>query len=64
MAGDRRALCPGYGIDTQVIGWSATKSVTNALIGIWRRDKLSLEGDRRHSLRSPPPSPSTTCCAW
>ena len=36
---------PGYGIDTQVIGWSATKSVTNALIGILvRQDKLSLDG--------------------
>src|SRR5436853_251895 len=28
---------PGYGIDTQVMGWSATKSVTNALIGILAR---------------------------
>jgi CubicO group peptidase (beta-lactamase class C family) len=36
---------PGYGIDTQVIGWSATKSATNALIGILvRQGKLSLEG--------------------
>ena len=25
---------PGYGVDTPVIGWSATKSVTNALLGI------------------------------
>ena len=36
---------PGYGTDTQVIGWSATKSVTNALIGILvRQGKLSVEG--------------------
>jgi CubicO group peptidase (beta-lactamase class C family) len=36
---------PGYGIDTQLIGWSATKSVTNALIGILvRQGKLSVEG--------------------
>jgi CubicO group peptidase (beta-lactamase class C family) len=35
----------GYGIDTQVMGWSATKSVTNALIGILaRQGKVSLEG--------------------
>ena len=35
----------GYGIDTQVIGWSATKSVTNALIGILvRQGKLSPTG--------------------
>jgi CubicO group peptidase (beta-lactamase class C family) len=36
---------PGYAIDTQVIGWSATKSVTNALIGILvRQGRLSVEG--------------------
>jgi CubicO group peptidase (beta-lactamase class C family) len=35
----------GYGVDTQVMGWSATKSVTNALIGILvRQGKLSVEG--------------------
>ena len=60
---------PGYGIDTQVIGWSATKSVTNALIGILvRQGKLPSTAPRR----SPPgrirrihatPSPSTICCA-
>ena len=36
---------PGYGIDTELIGWSATKSVTNALIGILvRQGKVSLDG--------------------
>jgi len=36
---------PGYGVDTQVTGWSATKSVTNALIGILvRQGKLAVEG--------------------
>lgn len=36
---------PGYGIDTQVMGWSATKSVTNALIGILvQQGKLSVAG--------------------
>jgi CubicO group peptidase (beta-lactamase class C family) len=34
---------PGYGVDTPVIGWSATKSVTNALLGILvRRGKLDM----------------------
>ena len=36
---------PGYGVDTPLIGWSATKSVTNALLGILVRDgKLSMSG--------------------
>src|SRR5215475_13297081 len=40
---DRYAL--GYGIDTQMMGWSATKSVTNALIGILvRQGKVALDG--------------------
>jgi hypothetical protein len=33
----------GYGVDTPVIGWSATKSVTNALLGILvRQGKLDM----------------------
>jgi len=36
---------PGYGIDTQMTGWSMTKSVTNALIGILvRQGKVSMDG--------------------
>ena len=60
----------GYGIDTQVIGWSATKSVTNALIGILvRQGKLSVERSRANRAPGPhpriraTPSRSTTCCA-
>jgi CubicO group peptidase (beta-lactamase class C family) len=49
---------PGYGIDTQVIGWSATKSVTNALIGILvRQGKLSLEGPAPIAAWSDPRDP-------
>lgn len=35
---------PGYGVDTPVIGWSATKSVINALLGILvRHSKLDMQ---------------------
>src|SRR5260221_6396651 len=35
---------PGYGVDTPVIGWSATKSVTNALLGILvHQGKLAMD---------------------
>ena len=50
----------GYGVDTPLIGWSATKSVINALIGILvRQGKLAVETpaatlarlrDRRQSI--------------
>jgi CubicO group peptidase (beta-lactamase class C family) len=39
---------PGYGVDTPVAGWSATKSVTNALIGI-----LVLQGRLKVSEPAP-----------
>ncbi|MGP8122945.1 MAG: serine hydrolase domain-containing protein [Xanthobacteraceae bacterium] len=35
---------PGYGVDTPILGWSATKSVVNALIGILvRQGKLKVD---------------------
>ena len=34
---------PGYGVDTRLLGWSMTKSVTNALLGILvRQGKLDM----------------------
>ena len=53
---------PGYGVDSALIGWSATKSVTNALLGILvRQGKLDMNapapiaawadpGDPRHAI--------------
>jgi CubicO group peptidase (beta-lactamase class C family) len=53
---------PGYGVDTPLLGWSVTKSVVNALIGILVREgRLSVNGpapvprwrsssDQRHSI--------------
>src|SRR5260370_35961918 len=53
---------PGFGLDTPVHGWSATKSVNNALLGILvRQGKLSMQdpapiaawqgsGDRRRAI--------------
>jgi CubicO group peptidase (beta-lactamase class C family) len=35
---------PGYGVDTPLLGWSATKTVVNAMIGVLVREgKLSVE---------------------
>jgi CubicO group peptidase (beta-lactamase class C family) len=48
----------GYGVDTQVSGWSATKSVTNALIGILvRQGKLSISGPAPIAAWSDPKDP-------
>jgi CubicO group peptidase (beta-lactamase class C family) len=42
VIGERYA--PGYGVDTPLIGWSMTKSVTNALLGILVREgKLEVD---------------------
>jgi CubicO group peptidase (beta-lactamase class C family) len=36
---------PGYGVDTPMLGWSMTKSVTNALLGVLVRDgRISVTG--------------------
>ena len=36
---------PGYGVDTQIHGWSAAKSITSALVGILvRQGRLSVDG--------------------
>jgi CubicO group peptidase (beta-lactamase class C family) len=49
---------PGYGIDTQLTGWSMTKSVTNALIGILvRQGKVSMDGPAPISAWSRPSDP-------
>lgn len=48
----------GYGVDTPVIGWSATKSVTNALIGVLaRQGKLSPTGPAPIAAWSDPKDP-------
>ena len=58
---------PGFGIDTPILGYSATKSVISALIGILvRQGKLAVD-DRRRSRRGrirmipTMPSRSTIC---
>jgi CubicO group peptidase (beta-lactamase class C family) len=59
---------PGIGVDTPLIGWSMTKSVTNALIGIQvKQHKISVEGPAPIAEWSDPRDPdmesrSTTCC--
>ncbi len=49
---------PGIGVDTPLHGWSMTKSVTNALIGILaRQGKLSVDGPAPGPARSDPKDP-------
>ena len=49
---------PGYGIDTQLVGWSMTKSITNALIGILvRQGRLSMDGPAPIAAWSDPRDP-------
>jgi CubicO group peptidase (beta-lactamase class C family) len=49
---------PGVGIDTPLIGWSATKSVMNALAGILvRQGRLSLHGPAPVAAWSDPKDP-------
>ena len=49
----------GYGVDTPTMGWSMTKSVTNALLGVLVREgKISIRtGAGRGLVRSQGPAP-------
>ncbi|RJF87844.1 class C beta-lactamase-related serine hydrolase [Oleomonas cavernae] len=52
---------PGYGVDTPIAGWSMTKSVTNALIGILvRQGKLSVNGPAPVAAWADPADPRHT----
>lgn len=49
---------PGYGVDTPIQGWSMTKSVTNALIGILvRQGRLDVNGPAPVAAWSDPADP-------
>lgn len=49
---------PGYGVDTPIQGWSMTKSVTNALIGVLvRQGRLSVDGPAPVAAWSNPGDP-------
>ena len=49
---------PGFGVETPIHGWSMTKSVTNALIGVLvRQGKLSLDGPAPVAAWSNPSDP-------
>lgn len=52
---------PGHGIDTPILGWSATKSVISALIGILVRDgKLRVDGPAPVAAWQSPSDPRHT----
>jgi CubicO group peptidase (beta-lactamase class C family) len=49
---------PGYGVETPMLGWSMTKSVLNALVGILVREgKLSITGPAPVSAWADPADP-------
>jgi len=49
---------PGYGVDTPVIGWSMTKSVTNALLGaLVRQGRLDMNAPAPIAAWSDPTDP-------
>jgi CubicO group peptidase (beta-lactamase class C family) len=49
---------PGYGVNTPILGWSMTKAVTNALIGILvRQRKISISGPAPVAAWSNPKDP-------
>jgi len=48
----------GYGVDTPILGWSTTKSVTNALVGVLVREgKISITGPAPVAAWSDPKDP-------
>lgn len=49
---------PGYGVDASIMGWSMTKSVTNALLGVLVREgKISITGPAPVAAWSDPKDP-------
>lgn len=49
---------PGYGVDTPIQGWSMTKSVTNALLGVLvRQGRLHVDGPAPVAAWSDPADP-------
>lgn len=54
---------PGYGVETPIPGWSMTKSVTNALLGVLVREgKISITGPAPVRAWSDPKDPHHTIC--